>query len=88
MRFQFYGLAIAFIVQFDPPVFLDFLADIDAVEVCQHAFVGIEASVDIEPFLIDNRSMIGSRCDVLTLDLDLSPTGIEGVLQLSLHYNI
>lgn len=34
MGFEFYWLAIAFIVEFDPSVLLDFLADIDAVEVC------------------------------------------------------
>jgi hypothetical protein len=78
--FKFYGLALAFIVQLGPPVLLDFLADIDAVEVNQHALVGVEPPVDIEPVFVYNGDMIRSGRNVLTLNFDLSPTSIERVL--------
>jgi hypothetical protein len=88
VRFEFYLLSLAFIVEFDPPILLYLLADIDAVEISQHALVSVKTTVHVEPVLEHDSCMIRSWWNVLSLYLDLSPAGIEGVLQLRLDNDV
>jgi hypothetical protein len=58
MGFKFYRFSVAFIVDVCPPVLLNLLADIDRIEVSQHALISIEASMNVQLALVHNSDMI------------------------------
>jgi len=88
MGFEFDKLPLANIIEPGPGKLLALLWNVYSVEIGDHPLVSIKASVNVEMFFVDCRCMIGSRCNIFSLNLDLGPSGIKGVGEIGPNDNV
>jgi hypothetical protein len=81
---QFYLLSVTGVVLLLPYVLVTLLRNIHLVEIANDALIDIVSTMHEQGIAEHHSHMIGSTGNILALDLDLRPSVIKRVLQLSL----
>lgn len=88
MTLQSKWLPVDGVVELLPLEHLAVVSQVDVVEVGEDSLVGVIATVDVHPGIEEGGGVVGATGDVLAVDFELAPAGVEGRLQVGFDHQV